>query len=639
MNGKRKVIILSIIIGLIAIVTGVSVTYAYWTSIHISDNSNVLNAGCLNVEFKSLGNDISVSRAYPGYTNYTYTDEYLRSPDFSSYYDYSNKDNSYYYFTVTNSCSTVASYDINLETLDGSNLEPKYLNLGIVGYKLTDMIIKNESDLFSNYYDIFQASSNYENRLIYDEMTLSNLRSVSTTLDNAIYSNNIYSGILGGRESHIFGIVPYLSRIADEDSQNKTWNSKVIVNSTSVGSSNLLRVNFDLNYDGDSLDYIYVETGKKYGDLPDISREGYILDYWYLDDDETKKVTSNTVVEKNFPHTLKAKWNNGTLLKENAFIDISDEIKNNTYYFLKYDNVPDQSILDSAMIISCDGYTNVYTWLDGSTLYYYTEAPYIYFNEHDGFGGSMAEVGDLHNAFRNLENLDLSMFRTSKLNDMDEFFAYMRNLTSLDLSAFDTSKVVSMAGMFAHCNSLTSLNLSSFDTSNVTNLSSIFNDCNSLTNVNVSSFNTSKVTRMGAMFENCKNLLSVDLSNFDTSNVESMVWMFCGCSNLVSLDLSNFNTSKVTIMSSMFSDCTNLVSINLSSFNTSNVDYLNNMFTRCDSLESLDLSSFSTESTTRMYGMFSGSQKLSNITLNCYSASSLKSEIENNYNGITVSCA
>ena len=190
-------------------------------------------------------------------------------------------------------------------------------------------------------------------------------------------------------------------------------------------------------------------------------------------------------------------------------------------------------------------------WLDPTdkTAYYYTETEKVYLNR-DSSRMFYSEYGT--QKIKNILDLDLSNFDTSKVTNMESMFRGMSNLTSLNLSNFDTSKVTNMESMFSHMFSLTSLELSNFDTSKVTNMGFMFSAMHSLTNLNLSSFDTSKVTSMGFMFHKISSLTTLDLSNFDTSKVTDMGYMFDGMTNLTTLDLSNFDTSQVTDMRLMF---------------------------------------------------------------------------------------
>ena len=262
------------------------------------------------------------------------------------------------------------------------------------------------------------------------------------------------------------------------------------------------------------------------------------------------------------------------------------------------------------------------------TAYYYTEPEKVYLNadssemfnlekyerdtknilELDLSSFDTSKVTNMHamfNGMNKLTSLTLSNFDTSKVTDMSAMFSDTSNLTTLDLFDFDTSQVTDMSAMFNGMRSLTALNVSSFDTSKVTNMNAMFYGMRSLTALNVSSFDTSKVTNMNAMFYGMRSLTKINLSNFDTSQVTDMSLMFSGMSNLTTLNLSNFNTSKVTNMKQMFSLSSSLITLNLSNFDTSKVTDMNLMFYYMHNLTTLDLSSFDTSKVTNMEGMFS----------------------------------
>ena len=131
------------------------------------------------------------------------------------------------------------------------------------------------------------------------------------------------------------------------------------------------------------------------------------------------------------------------------------------------------------------------------------------------------------------------------------FFA-LKNITEIDLSKFDTSKVTTMSWMFCGCSNLEKINLDNINTSSVKTMDLLFKGTK-ITSIDLSKFDTSKVTTMMWMFCDCSQLETINLSNFDTSQVTDMSLMFSGCSSLKYLDLSNFDTSNVKTMSSMFS--------------------------------------------------------------------------------------
>ena len=263
-------------------------------------------------------------------------------------------------------------------------------------------------------------------------------------------------------------------------------------------------------------------------------------------------------------------------------------------------------------------------WLDPNdkTAYYYAEPEKVYLNEDSS---KMFLPDYSAQKIKNILELDLSSFDTSKVTNMQEMFRGMSNLTSLNLSNFDTSKVTNMAAMFYATSNLTTLNLSSFNTSQVTNMGVMFYGISSLSSINLSSFDTSKVTYMQYMFYGMSSLTSLNLSNFDTSKVTNMSNMFYGMSSLTSLNLSSFNTSNVTDMNAMFDHVTSLTSLNLSNFDTPKVTGMSNMFRNMSNLTTLDLSSFDTSKVATMSAMFHGMSNLTTLDLSNFDTSKVTS--------------
>ena len=226
-------------------------------------------------------------------------------------------------------------------------------------------------------------------------------------------------------------------------------------------------------------------------------------------------------------------------------------------YFRK-SPVPPATSMNAVNIDDEESDYEIKLWLDptDNTAYYYAEPEKVYLNRD-----------------------------SSKMFYSEPYVQKIRNVLEIDLSNFDTSKVTNMSNMFLGMSNLTSLNLSNFDTSQVTNMAGMFFNILLLTTLDFSSFNTSKVTSMSNMFNNMPSLTTLDLSSFDTSNVTDMRYMFFSMSNLTTLDLSNFNTSQVTNMNGMFSlpdmwasnDKLEKIYVN-NDFNTSKLTTFSNMF-------------------------------------------------------------
>ena len=278
------------------------------------------------------------------------------------------------------------------------------------------------------------------------------------------------------------------------------------------------------------------------------------------------------------------------------------ETATNKIKYFKKSTVAPAASMNAVNIEDEESDYEIKLWLDSTnkTAYYYTEPEKIYLNTDSS---NMFYREYSKQKIKNILELDLSSFDTSKVTNMSYMFHEMSSLTSLNLSNFDTSKVTDMNHMFRGISSLTSLNLSNFDTSKVTNMNSMFSFMHNTT-LNLSNFDTSKVTDMSYMFYYMSNLTTLDLSNFDTSKVTNMHRMFSDMHNLTNLNISNFDTSNVTNMAAMFTDMRSLTTLDLSNFDTSKVTDMGSMFYGMFNLTILDLSNFDTSQVTEMSFIF-----------------------------------
>ena len=257
-------------------------------------------------------------------------------------------------------------------------------------------------------------------------------------------------------------------------------------------------------------------------------------------------------------------------------------------------------------------------WYDATskTVFYWTEANKIFLNKDSRY---------TFRGFTKAEDIDISNFDSSEVEDMAYFFYKMNSLRSLELSSFNTDKATDMTGMFAYVNSLKKLDLTNFNTSKVTNMSAMFHSMSNLDELKISSFNTENVTNMNGMFYGASKLASLELSNFDTSNVTDMGRMFSGMSSIQQLDLSHFNTGNVIAMNDMFSLMTSLTQINFgANFDTSNVTDMTGMFYQSTSLVNLDLSQFNTRKVKSMNSMFSQMSGLTILDISNFETPSLE---------------
>ena len=215
-----------------------------------------------------------------------------------------------------------------------------------------------------------------------------------------------------------------------------------------------------------------------------------------------------------------------------------------------------------------------------------------------------------------INEIDLSNYDTSAINNMKSMFLDCASLTSINFGNIITSNVVEMHYMFCGCSALKELDLSKFNTERVTNMRIMFGLCSSLVSLDLSLLDTSHVVDMGYLFFECSNLKSINLKNkFSTESVTEMDFMFSGCSALESLDLSGFNTINSRNMSFMFEKCSSLTNLDLSYFSTPSVIDLGYMFKECHSLNWVIIYNFRTENVISMKGMFSSCFVLTSLNL------------------------
>lgn len=256
------------------------------------------------------------------------------------------------------------------------------------------------------------------------------------------------------------------------------------------------------------------------------------------------------------------------------------------------------------------------TWYDEGlkTIYYYCEKDNIFLN---------SDSRSMFWGFKNLLNIDLEHFDTSRTTDMTNMFSNLSKIERINLSKFNTEKVTSMSGMFYLSRNLLELDLKSFKTSNVLYMNDMFFGVEKLVNLDLSMFDTKKVLSMGHMFHDMKNIENLDLSSFNTSKVINMTCMFSGMEKMKNLNLFNFDTSSVKEMTLMFYGSKSLQGLNITSFNTENVVDARGMFQDLKNIRQIDVSNFDTRKMTTMNSMFSGMEKLETLNVSNFDTSNV----------------
>ncbi len=223
-----------------------------------------------------------------------------------------------------------------------------------------------------------------------------------------------------------------------------------------------------------------------------------------------------------------------------------------SHLFDRFDDVENYTKVSSVTSINFNNYFDTTLATNMSSMFGSSIATSI-----DVSSFNTSNVTDMSYMFTQIHatSLDLSSFDTSNVTDMSSMLSGSL-ATSIDASSFDTSNVTDMSYMFSSIQDA-SLDLSNFDTSKVTNMSHMF-DGGLVTSLDLSSFDTSKVTNMSNMFKDSL-VTSLDLSSFITTNVTNMQSMF-ESSKVTSLDLSSFDMSGVTYKSMMLYNVTTLTS-------------------------------------------------------------------------------
>ncbi len=326
------------------------------------------------------------------------------------------------------------------------------------------------------------------------------------------------------------------------------------------------------------------------------------------------------------------------------------------------------------------------------TIYYYTDADYIYMNPNSR---------SLFRQLNSLEELDLSSFDTSKVTTMQQMFHSDKSLTELDFSNFDTSNVTSMWTMLYGCSNLVTIYASDkFDTDKVPSSDRIFWECSSLVGWNWTQYNSSKVNKDYAKidkpwqpwyfteksepepdpiyesilvpwpeFNEKINKLKLE-NEWEWSEIKhygikaikradshehnplekevevSLPWVVEDKKVYIWFEDKGVEEREWTLYyysdsdviytnedsSYMFSWLSSLIELDLNLFNTSSTTNMEGMFKGVKSLKNLDLSNFKTEKVTNMVSMFEGCESLEELDLSRFDTSKVESMEKMFYN-------
>ncbi len=190
---KKKVNMIVLSVSVILMLIGLS--YGYFFIRKNQKNNNVAGSECFKLEFSNESEAINLSNMYP------ISDE-------------EGKKQVPYSFTITNTCDMLAGYTVNMEMLEGTTLNSKYL----------DVLVNNEE---------IKLLSTYE--------------ATDTVIANSTESRILTKGTLAYNDSVDYTVRFWMDKdVEDIESMNKYFASKIVVvatpstwDSTSAGYNTL----------------------------------------------------------------------------------------------------------------------------------------------------------------------------------------------------------------------------------------------------------------------------------------------------------------------------------------------------------------------------------------------------------------
>ena len=176
---QRKSKLNLIILGLFIILASIGLSYAYWKFSLTGDKSNNITSGCFNLEMTNQKDEINLGSTYP------ITDEEgLKLKPFS--------------FTLKNTCTIFAHYNVNMEMLEGTTLNSKWVAVRVNNEAIS---------------------------------TLDTFKETNTSVKNSTESRTIAEGYLSAGDSVDYTVSFWMDEEAtiDDDVMNKMFKTKIVV--------------------------------------------------------------------------------------------------------------------------------------------------------------------------------------------------------------------------------------------------------------------------------------------------------------------------------------------------------------------------------------------------------------------------
>ena len=176
-TSNKKIVIISALLMIVILIIGF--TYAYWTRNFTQSGTNISKYKCFNVTYKENVEGITLENEYP------ISDE-------------EGMQQEPYEVEITNTCETVASYNVVLNKMNTTTVKDEYIKIGI-----------NE-----------------------EIKKLSELNTIDSTLENASYGKILKTGVLGVNESTTISVRSWMDiDTPEEEGTNKIFENKITIES------------------------------------------------------------------------------------------------------------------------------------------------------------------------------------------------------------------------------------------------------------------------------------------------------------------------------------------------------------------------------------------------------------------------
>ncbi len=381
MQKKSKISIF--IIGLVIVLTSIGLSYAYWKTTIIGDKGNNVTSGCFNVEMINQKDEITLGSTFP------ITDaEGLKLKPFS--------------FTLKNTCTIFAHYYVNMEMLEGTTLNSKF-----VAVRVNNEAIN----------------------------TLDTYKVANTTINTSTESRTIAEGYLGTDEEVDYTVSFWVDEDAtiDDDVMNKVFKSKIVINSE-PGKYDPVSAGYDTLYDAILVNEYQTtpEIAKSKiaaKQAVDLSQTAPIIK-WV---EKTGESTTQQVVK---PAESVIKIYN----KDNGTGDRTTQASNLTLNDAKLKLYTTKTFNSETGRYSMSGAV----YVDPTTLDFSGDVNYYYQNEYITYNKTSGKLYSVSDNGSNAISMVTGANKTSSINDWNgikyDAVTYMLSLTQLTETELETDK-------------------------------------------------------------------------------------------------------------------------------------------------------------------------------------------------------